>query len=397
MTIDNTTVEFIRLHENDEPHSLALQTKRYPAIDMPFVINQIAGRQIARNKLPLWYVNEQILYPPRLAMEQCSSEPTACYKASLLQTNSLADLTGGFGVDTYFMSRASGECFYVEQQPKLAELAAHNFEVLGAKNIQVFNDDALLFLRKMQPVDTIYIDPARRDTHGRKTVLIEDCMPNLIEIEDLLEEKSKRVIIKLSPMLDISLALKTLRNITEVHIVSCHNECKELLFIKDSNAQRHSNPIIYCINLQENNTQRYSFTYEEEMLALPHYASLVSIGNYLYEPNVSILKAGAYKSLATRYNLSKLHPSSHLYISDYLSDNFQGRIFSICNTLEFNKKNIKLLSGTIDKANIAVRNFPLSVAEIRKKTGIKDGGDRYIFATTLFDEQKVLIICLKES
>jgi hypothetical protein len=390
--IDNATLAFIRLHENDNIHALALQAGQYPNIDMRLVIRQITGRHIAREKIPSWHEHEQVIYPSRLPLEQCSSEMTARYKASLSKTDQLVDLTGGLGVDCYFMSLAASQCIYIERQTELAELAAHNFGILGAKNIRVVNEDALMFLKKMQPVDTIYVDPSRRDIHGRKTVLLEDCRPNLPEIEDLLEEKSRQVIAKLSPMLDISLAMKTLRNIAEVHVVSCRNECKELLFIKES-GKKAAAPLLHCVNLLENKRQHFAFTREEEDSSSPRYA--VSTGNYLYEPNASVLKAGAYKCLAARYNLSKLHASSHLYTSLSLSEDFPGRIFSVRNILDFNKKNIKQLSGISGKANITVRNFPLSVAEIREKTGVKDGGELYIFATTLADERKVLIVCEK--
>ncbi|MDR1810789.1 MAG: RsmD family RNA methyltransferase [Prevotella sp.] len=390
--LDNALLEFVGRHENDELTTLALQADRYPAINMPLAIRQIAGRQIACRKLSAWYANNGVVYPPHLALEQCSSELTARYKADIAKTNRLVDLTGGLGVDCYFMSLRANECVYVEQQAELAEIAAHNFKVLGANNIRVFNGDALSFLKNMPAADTIYIDPSRRDRHGRKTVLLNDCTPNLLEIEDLLEEKGRQIIIKLSPMLDISMSMKMLRNIVEVHIISCHNECKELLLVK-TREKSAAHPLLHCINLQESGQQQFSFTREEEASALPFYTAV--IGNYLYEPNASILKAGAYKCLAAKLNLSKLHPSSHLYTSDKPIADFQGRTFAVCEVFDFNKKNINRLAEINSKANIAARNFPLSVVDIRKRTGVKDGGELYIFATTLTDERKVLILCRK--
>ncbi|GAB6012620.1 THUMP-like domain-containing protein [Viscerimonas tarda] len=389
--IDNTSIEFIRLHENADIHALALQANRYPAIDMPFAIRQITGRQIAREKIPSWYNNEQLVYPPHISMEQCSSEKTAKYKASLCKGKRLVDLTGGLGVDFYFMSRQFDESIYVEKQTGLSKLAEHNFAVSGLKNTTIVNADAQLYLNQMPAADTIYIDPARRNTQGRKTVLIEDCTPNLIEIEALLDEKSARTIIKLSPMLDIALALKKLSNIAEVHIISCANECKELLLIKDRNKESATS-LFRCVNILADKAQCFSFNQEEEEKAQPAYTT--TTGNYLYEPNASILKAGAYKSVATRYQLLKLHPNSHLYTSGNLVEDFPGRCFRIQEVMDFNKKSIKDLASRA-KANITTRNFPLSVDEIRKKTTLKDGGELYIFATTLANDKKILVLCEK--
>ena len=390
--IDNTVSEFIKLHENDDIRTLALQAKRYPYIDMPFAMNQIAGRQIARDKIPSWYNCNSIVYPLHISLEQCSSEKTAKYKASLCNGDRLVDLTGGLGVDFYFMSLRFAQSVYVEKQTELAKLAEHNFNVLGLKNTTIVNCDAQLYLKEMPAVDTIYIDPARRDVQGQKTVLIEDCSPNLVEIESLLEEKCKQFIIKLSPMLDVTLALKKLKNVSEVHIISCYNECKELLFVKN-NLNKYSEPVLHCINILENSIQRFSFDQKEEEQQQPIYTT--AIGEYLYEPNVSLLKAGAYKSVSSRYNLLKLHPNSHLYTSASLIEDFPGRLFIVKDILDFNKKNIKKLTVITQKANITTRNFPLSVNEIRKKTAIKEGGELYIFATTLVDERKILVLCEK--
>lgn len=393
MSLSPDLLDFVYEHEKDDIRILALQAKKYSNIDIELAIRQIQGRKIAKEKLPTWYANEQIIYPKHLSLEQSSSEQTALYKASLCKGESFVDLTGGLGVDFSFMSKTFVRATYVEQQPELADIAIKNFDRLGLTNATVVNQDSLLYLKDMSAADVIYIDPARRDVVGRKTVLIEDCSPNLLEIEQLLEEKTtNKLIIKLSPMLDITLALKTLKGITDVHIVSVNNECKELLFVKDKGVGNR--PVFFhCINIGKEKADTFTFSREEEEAAKINYRS--NAGKYLYEPNASILKAGAYKSVAQFFGLGKLHVSSHLYTSESLVDKFYGRMFLINSVLSFSKKGIKEHLSKIQQANIAVRNFPLSVQEIRKKTKIKEGGNTYIFATTLADERKVLLVCEK--
>jgi 16S rRNA G966 N2-methylase RsmD len=389
MNLSDELKDFILTHETDDVHLLALQTKQYPGIDMQTVIRQIAGRKIAKEKIPSWYANDNIVYPRRLSMEQCSSEQTARFKASLCGGESMVDLTGGLGVDCSFLAHGFKNAVYVEQQTELVEIAAHNFKVLG-QDIKVANEDAVRYLSSMPPVNLIYIDPARRDNTGRKTVQIEDCTPNILDMESLPEEKSEQVMIKLSPMLDIALAVRSMKSVSDVYIISVNNECKELLFIKKGNTGK----ILYhCVNIQNNNTDTYTFYKEDEDTISLNYTTKTA--KYLYEPNASILKAGAYKSIAKAYSLDKLHPGSHLYMSDVLYEEFPGRKFIIDNTCSLNKKDVKECLSDIKLANITTRNFPLSVQEIRKKTGLKEGGDVYIFATTLADDRKVLLICHK--
>lgn len=390
MKLDPELIQFVKEHEKDDVHTLALQGKKYPTIDMELAIRQITGRRISRNKIPLWYNYDNIIYPKHLSLEQSSSEQTALYKASLYSGNTLVDLTGGMGVDLSFIARKFIQAVYVEQQLELTEIATYNFDILGLDNVKTVCADGVEYLKTMHKVDMIYIDPARRDSVGKKTVRIEDCTPDILEIEELLEEKSDVAMIKLSPMLDISLALKSLRGISHVHIISVNNECKELLFIKDKTGAKTQ---FHCTNILNDSTDTFSFYKEDEEVLKINYKS--NGGKYLYEPNASILKAGAYKSIAQSFNLDKLHISSHLYISDTLIDNFQGRIFLIKNILSLSRNDIKEYLSKIKQANITTRNFPLSVQEIRKKTGIKEGGDTYIFATTLSDERKVLLICKK--
>ncbi|NDV78221.1 SAM-dependent methyltransferase [Dysgonomonas sp. 511] len=385
-----TLTDFVEEHENDDISSLALQAAKFKDIDIETAIRQIAGRKIARHKIPAWYANRHIIYPKHLSLEQSSSEQTALYKASLCKGESMADLTGGMGIDFYFMAHNFDTAIYVEQQEELATTATHNFKVLGLQNAVTINEDGVDYLQKMQPASLIYIDPARRNNSGKKTVLIEDCTPNILEIEKLLEQKGQTVMIKLSPMLDISLALSSLSNVSDVHIVSVNNEVKELLFVKQAVANKTQ---FHCVNIKKDKTDRFSFYKEEEQSAQPVYTE--TTGKYLYEPNASILKAGAYKIIGEKLSLSKLHPSSHLYTSDSLIGDFQGRVFAVENICSLSKKDIKEHLSNLGQANITTRNFPLSVADIRKKTKLKEGGDTYIFATTIANGDKVLIICRK--
>lgn len=388
--ISGTLNEFVKEHENDDIRVLALRATQYPEINMQLAIRQITGRRIAKEKIPSWYINKNILYPKHLSLEQSSSEKTAFYKATLVHGDSMVDLTGGMGVDFSVLAKKFKQAVYVEQQTELTEIAVHNFKELGLTNVVVKNEEALSYLRDTPPIDLIYIDPARRDTVGRKTVGIEDCTPNILELESLLEEKGKQTIIKLSPMLDISLALKSLSDISDVHIISYNNECKELLFIKKKTDKE---TLYHCVNIQKEKTDILSFTrYQEEETAISYKPQ---IGQYLYEPNSSIMKAGAYKYLSAYYKIDKIHPNSHLYTSDSLISDFQGRSFIIENVCSLNKKEVKQYLNNIKQANITTRNFPLSVQELRKRTGLKEGGDTFIFATTLADERKVLLICKK--
>ena len=398
------TLNFIREHSGDNVRSLALQASKYPLVDMTAAITQIAGRQIATEKIPSWREQEDILYPRHLSMEQCSSELTARYKATLAQGESFADLTGGFGIDCTFLATGFRVATYVERQEELCEIAAHNFPALGLSHIQIRNEDGVTYLKNMQPVDCLFIDPARRNEHGGKIFAIKDCEPDVAELEELLLEKAKKVIIKLSPMLDLAQTMKEMKYTSEVHIISVNNECKELLLIL--NKKITPEVPIHCVNLtqkghKDTNTksgnseqqQHFLFTQQQERSSECIYTH--QTGHYLYEPNASILKAGAFKSLTSCYPLRKLHPNSHLYTSDELINDFPGRVFRIIQPCGFSKKEIKETLGDSKKANITVRNFPASVAELRKRLRITDGGEIYLFATTLNNEQKVLIRCEK--
>ena len=386
------TLQFIEQHATDDPRNLALQAGKYPDVDMKVAITQIAGRQVAKIKLPTWYNCLDIRYPRHLSLEQCSSEGTARYKAELAQGNSLTDLTGGFGVDCSFMAESFKKGDYVERQEELCEIATHNFAALGQQHISVHHADGVDYLSTMSRVDWLFIDPARRDSKGGKTVVIADCEPDVSAIEPQLLEKAARVMIKLSPMLDLSLALNTMKHVVEVHIISAQNECKELLLIlKD---QEEKEPInIHCINLAAGHTEKFVFTREEEQEAHCSYTN--QLGHYLYEPNASVMKAGAFRRIAEAFSLKKLHPNSHLYTSDSLISDFPGRIFEVTDSCGFNKKELKEKLKGISKGNLAVRNFPSTVAELRKKLKLSEGGELYLFATTLSDDSRTLIFCRK--
>ena len=392
MQLSLETLRFIEENARADVRSLALQAKKYPQVDMAMAVVQIAGRQIAVAKVPSWYRTEGLLYPKHLSMEQCSSEATAIYKAGLVEGDTFADLTGGFGIDCSFLSRKFKQADYVERQSELCELAEHNFPLLGLK-IGVHNEDGVEYLKQMYPVDVLFLDPARRDGHGEKTVAISDCEPDVSALEDLLVEKAKKVMVKLSPMLDLSLALKALKYVREVHIVSVNNECKELLLILEKSTDSLE-IVIHCEQITSTGEhQRYAFTQEQERTSDCPLAA--EVGAYLYEPNASILKAGAYRSLTQAYPVKKLHASSHLYTSPYYIEDFPGRRFQVEAVSGFGKKELKTLLQGLEKANLTIRNFPSSVAELRKRLKLKEGGECYLFATTLSDESKVLIKCRK--
>ena len=384
MNLNDITRQFIRENLNADVPTLALK-KAPVGTDVSLALRQIAARQLLQKKVPQWADNEELLFPAHLSLEQCSSEAAAKYKASLLQGHSLADLTGGLGVDTYYLSQRFQQTDYVEQQVELCNLARHNFSVMNA-NIQVWNEVAEDYLRHCESKDCLFIDPARRDEHGRKTVSIADCTPDVTVLQDVLLEKAPTVMVKLSPMLDISKALEELHHVKEVHVVAVANECKELDFVMERGFQ--GEPQLVCVNLLTQQPE-VRFTQEEESRCQSHLAEGVS--NYLYEPNSAVMKAGCYKLLSERYGVRKFHKNSNLYTSERLVSDFPGRIFEVEGWAPYNKKVKQVLLPDVEKASIAVRNFPLTVAELRKVLKIGDGDETYLFATTLKGEHKVII------
>ncbi|MBR4148064.1 MAG: SAM-dependent methyltransferase [Bacteroidales bacterium] len=386
------TRQFIQEHLHDDVRELALKYSN-AKVDMALALRQIEARQLLQKKVPSWSDNEALLFPVHLSIEQCSSEATALYKASLLQGDSFADLTGGLGVDCHFISQNFLHSDYVELNPELCALAEHNFSELRAERNTpptIYNESAETYLSHCEHKDCLFLDPARRDQHGRKTVSIADCTPNVLEIQEALLQKARRVMVKLSPMLDISKALKELCHVSEVHVVAVANECKELLFIMEPGFE--GSPVFICVNLQTEQPPM-RFTQEEENKSVSRLASEVQ--RFLYEPNVALMKGGCYKLLTQRYQVQKLHRNSHLYTSEQLIPDFPGRIFAVEGWAPYNKKIKQTLLAGIEKASIASRNFPLSVAELRKTLKIADGDEVFLFATTVGGEQKVIISARK--
>lgn len=371
---------------------LALQSGRYPEVDMAFALNQIAGWQTARTKLPSWAECADIIYPPHLSMEQCSSEQTALYKSSLLEKGvSMTDLTGGFGVDFSFIARRFSSATYVERLADLCDIARRNFEVLGLHHADVVCGDGVDFLRTMKPVDFIYLDPARRDLNGSRTYALEDCTPNVIELRDVLLEKARTVMIKLSPMLDWHKVVDDLGCVSEVHVVSVRNECKEMLAVlrRDSNAPLRC----YAVNDDETVVFRASDAVASTVRLVSD-ASEIRRGSYLFEPNASLMKLGCFGLLCERYGVKKIGAHSNLFIADESVD-FPGRKFQISTVSSMNKKELRRNLSFITRANIAVRNFPISSQDLRRQLKLKDGGDTYIFATTQGERNHLILVAGK--
>ena len=429
--MNQATQDFIRQHQDEDVRQLAFLGSKNPEVDMPFALDQIRGRKMARAKLPRWANIDGIIYPPHISMEQCSSESTALYKAELaarllgLPDSSFSeeigfvDLTGGFGVDfSYIAVRLGMKSMYVERQAHLCEAAKENFERLGLKNAIVKNGDGIEVLHSFHPkkkdaasaddslgitydqprsllktnlgLKIIFIDPARRDDAGNKVVSLKDCTPDVTILQEEMLSKADYVIIKLSPMLDWHRAISELSHVREVHIISVNNECKELLLVLS--ARNMGNLRIYCVN------DAQSFVCEKsdmEASSVKIAPSTLEEMQYLYEPNASLMKAGCFGVLSGRYDARMLSKNSHLFVSREPIAAFPGRSFRIIAVSSFNKKELKRHLSGITKANIATRNFPLSVAELRKRLKLKDGGETYIFATTLSDESHVLVITEK--
>ena len=508
--MNQATLDFIRQHQDDDVRQLAFLGSKYPEVDMPFALDQIRGRKMARVKLPRWASIDGIIYPPHISMEQCSSEQTALYKAELAarllglspsssengeekekesenasnlhlseicefagkgavdsefakneatckkqqilteseenvneikeephkgdfsEETGFVDLTGGFGVDfSYIASRLGVKSMYVERQAHLCEAAKENFGRLGLKNAIVKNGDGIEVLHSFASkkeaaasdslgitedqsqsllktklgLKLIFIDPARRDDAGNKVVSLKDCTPDVTLLQEEMLSKADYVIIKLSPMLDWHRAVSELNCVKEVHIISVNNECKELLLVlsarnmgdmeassADGEVKHAGNLRIYCVN------DAQSFVCDEldmETSSVKIAPSTLEEMQYLYEPNASLMKAGCFSVLSDRYGARMLSKNSHLFVSQAPIEAFPGRCFRIIAISSFNKKELKRHLSGITKANIATRNFPLSVAELRKRLKLKDGGETYIFATTLSDESHVLVITEK--
>lgn len=398
-----TTAEFIREYRERDIRQLALQANRFPDVDMPYALDQIQGWQIARRKLPKWAACDGVIFPPHLSMEQCSSEPTAQYKLNLAMewaervghASRMTDLTGGFGVDFSFTSCAFAAATYVERNEQLCHIVEHNLPLLGLNNATVVCADAVEYLSTVEPQTMLFLDPARRDEHGAKTVMLADCTPDVVQLLPKLLEKSRFTMLKLSPMLDWHKAVDDLQGaVREVHIVSVGGECKELLLVLSTVVE--SELKVYCADLSTASAPSSLFVYTPGSSA-PVANSTFNIqhSTFLHEPNASIMKAGCFDELAAAYGVSPVSRNSHLFLSDEPVEGFPGRSFVVERVTTMNKGELRKALAGIEKANIATRNFPLTVAELRKRLKIKDGGDVYIFATTTAEGEHLLLISRK--
>ncbi len=381
---------FMRDHALDDPHQLALQAHRYPDLPIPAIAEQLQARRKAQPKLPEWFATQGLIFPPTLSMEQCSSEVTARYKSNLLRGQRLIDLTGGAGVDTYYLSQSFAQTDYVEPDETLANLARHNFSVLGASSVRVHAVTAEAFLNNLfEPVDAIYLDPARRDAQARRVFQLADSTPNVRELQDELLAKAATVLLKTAPLLDIQATLHVLKNVSQVHVVAVRNEVREVLYRMD---RGHTGaPEITAVNLQSSADEPFSFFRAQESQAEATYTDPLA---YLYEPHAALMKAGAFKLIGQPFGLDKLHPNTHLYTSSQVVREFPGRAFRCRAVVPYQKKAVRkhLPDG---KASITTRNFPDTVATVRKKLGLTDGGDAYLFAARLANEQLRIIIADK--
>ena len=486
-----TTAEFIQEYREKDTRQLALRSARFPDVDMPYALDQIKGWQTARRKLPTWAACDGIVYPPHLSMEQCSSEPTAQYKLNLAMewscriessefrvesserevesselrvensegevnnfssgqpatlnsqlstlnchASSMTDLTGGFGVDFSFTSCAFASATYVERNAQLCHMVEHNLPLLGIDNAKVVCADAVDYLSTLDMQTMIFLDPARRDQHGAKTVMLADCTPDVVQLLPQLLKKSRFTMLKLSPMLDWHKAVEDLQGtVREVHIVSVGGECKELLLVLSEEIE--SELKVFCADLEAGGSgeaglsggssgsscsglsSEPSFPRTPSSPSAPSHPSTPSLSaslfvyapgsscpapnsklktqnsKFLHEPNASIMKAGCFDELAAAYGVSPVSRNSHLFLSAEPVDGFPGRSFSIERVTTLNKRELRQALAGIEKANIATRNFPLSVAELRKRLKLKDGGDVYIFATTTAEDEHLLLISHK--
>ena len=398
-----TTAEFIREYRERDIRQLALQANRFPDVDMPYALDQIQGWQIARRKLPKWAACDGVIFPPHLSMEQCSSEPTAQYKLNLAMewaervghASSMTDLTGGFGVDFSFTSCAFAAATYVERNEQLCHIVEHNLPLLGLNNATVVCADAVEYLSTVEPQTMLFLDPARRDEHGAKTVMLADCTPDVVQLLPKLLEKSRFTMLKLSPMLDWHKAVDDLQGtVREVHIVSVGGECKELLLVLSTVVE--SELKVYCADLSTASDTSSIFVYTPGSSAPVANSKLKTQNSkFVHEPNASIMKAGCFDELAAAYGVSPVSRNSHLFLSDEPVEDFPGRSFVVERVTTMNKGELRKALVGIEKANIATRNFPLTVAELRKRLKIKDGGDVYIFATTTVEGEHLLLISRK--
>ncbi|MEN3324264.1 class I SAM-dependent methyltransferase [Mariniflexile soesokkakense] len=385
----NTEIqEFINENLNSSITSLLLKGTNFPNIETKEIIEQIEAKKRCEKKLPTWFDTKKIYYPNKLNIEQTSSEITAQYKSSLISGESIFDLTGGFGVDSYYFSKAFKTVEHCEINKDLSEIVTHNYKQLTVQNITTHTVDGIEYLKTSNKTcDWIYIDPSRRHDNKGKVFFLNDCLPNVPEHIDLLLQHSKNILIKTSPLLDFLVGINELKYVKTIHVVAVNNEVKELLWTLENGFT--GNISIKTINLKKYDNEFFNFSLENEKTATSTYSKPLT---YLFEPNSAVLKAGGFDSISTQLNVFKLHKHSHLYTSDTLID-FPGRCFKIEDIIPYNKKDFKKLA--IDKANISTRNFPETVDQLRKKLRIKDGGNCYLFFSTDQEGNKIVIKTLK--
>jgi precorrin-6B methylase 2 len=389
-----TEQDFIAAHQDADPAALVLQAHRFVGLDVKKLANQILIRKKAMHKLPTWAAARGVFFPSSLAWQQCSSEQTARYKASLLQGATLADLTGGFGVDVFYLAAHFDTVFYVEQDPMLCEIAAYNYGVLQQPNIVVTQADSVEELERLpDDLTAIYIDPARRDERAQRVVGFEDCTPNVLQLQAKLLAKAKKVLIKAAPMLDIRQALRQLEKVEAVHVVAVDNECKELLFVLNREQPTAQPPTLTCVNLQKDGAPML-FESGEIRTGTAFHATTSVPQRYLYDPNKALHKARLYAEVGQRFGVLPLAATTHLFTSDSLNPDFQGRIFELKGVLKPTFKAIKAALPSL-KANIIVRNFPEKAEVLKQKFKIKDGGAEYLIAVTLQDGQKCVLWCVR--
>ncbi len=387
--------DFIHEHINDDTAELLLAARKYPDIDVPFVVEQIEARRRLKGKLPEWYENKDIIMGGRVPAEQCSSEQTARYKQSIVKGESLCDMTGGMGVDFWYMSEGMERAIYTERNEELCSIAKHNFQVLQTLRPEYVircGDGREL---PIPSVDIIYLDPARRAGDGSRVYAMEDCEPNIVEWQDELLKHAKMVLVKLSPMVDLTDVLRKLKGVKELHIVGVKNECKEILV----KAHAFDDSVcagcveVHCVDFLTSGKIEYVFSLLGGMEI-----SLTDGGvkRHLYEPDVTLMKAGAFGSLCARYPVWQLDVDTHLMTSDEWIPEFPGRVFEVEEMIPFSSKVLKRLKKEIPHANIAVRNFVMPADELRKKTGIKDGGEVYLFGAKVKDVGQMLLKCRKK-
>ena len=384
--LNSAVQNFLLAHEKIDSAIIALKKSPFPTVSSLELATQIESRKKAENKLPLWYKTRGIYFPPSISIEQASSETTALYKSSLIKTGStLIDLTGGFGVDSYYFSLRAKEVTHCELNSSLSALVKHNAALLQSNTLFI-EGDGIAYLKDQKHYDTIYIDPSRR-INTQKVFQLKDCEPNVIDIQELLLEKAETVLIKAAPLLDITQSLKDLNHVNEVQVISLKNECKEVLFILNREVQEA--PLIKAISLDDENPFSFSFYQKEETEAQVTFGEP---GSFLYDPNVALLKAGAFKLIAQRYQVQKLHINTHLYTSEERIKDFPGRQFNVVETYEY--KDFKKLKKKW-KANVISKNFPLKVKELRKRHQIKEDHQAYLLFCKTQEDKLVVIHALR--